>query len=158
MRGRERTRYQRRPSYDKRKIIQILEDVQQRAEESYEPIQLENLNAFERKKVHQFFEDDPDFETRTYRSEDERFVLWVYPVGKLRAFAEEKAMEAKESGKSVALPPMSSYERFLVHSALKEWGDIETLSEGEGENRHVVIHPMRFGRRLKRIAKRIKLI
>lgn len=155
---RPKTRFQRHPRYDKRRIIQILEKVQQQAEESYEPIRLENLNAFERKKVHQFFEDDPDFETRTYRSDDQRFVLWVYPVGRLKAFAEEKAREAKETGKSVELPPMSSYERFLVHSALKDDGDIETLSEGEGDQRHVVIHPMHFGRRLKKIAKKIKII
>lgn len=157
MRPRDRNNYRRRPTYDKRKIIKILEDVQEQAEKSYHPIQLEKLNAFERKKVHQFFEDDPDFETRTYKVEDNRFVLWVYPVGKLKEFAEQKAEEAKSTSKSVALPPMTSYERFLVHNALKEWGDIETLSEGEENERHVVIHPLHFGRRLKKIAKKIKI-
>lgn len=39
----------------------------------------------------------------------------------------------------VELPPMSSYERMIIHSTLKEMPDIETASFGEGTMRHIVV-------------------
>ncbi len=39
----------------------------------------------------------------------------------------------------VELPPMSSYERMVIHSTLKEMPDIETASSGEGTMRHIVV-------------------
>ncbi len=51
----------------------------------------------------------------------------------------EKAIERLEAGAgSAALPPMSSYERKLVHDIVSE-GAYRSESEGEGRDRHTVI-------------------
>jgi len=51
----------------------------------------------------------------------------------------EKAIERIEGGAaSAALPPMSSYERKLVHDVVSERG-FSSESEGEGRDRHTVI-------------------
>jgi spoIIIJ-associated protein len=51
----------------------------------------------------------------------------------------EKAVERIEAGAdSAALPPMSSYERKLVHDVVAERG-FSSQSEGEGRDRHTVI-------------------
>ena len=51
----------------------------------------------------------------------------------------EKAIERLEGGAgSAALPPMSSYERKLVHDLVSE-GAYRSESEGEGRDRHTVI-------------------
>lgn len=39
----------------------------------------------------------------------------------------------------VELSPMSSYERMIIHSTLKDMPDIETMSHGEGKLRHIVV-------------------
>ncbi len=49
--------------------------------------------------------------------------------------------KAKISRQSVALPPMSAYERRLVHVALAESSEVMTESEGEGEERCVIVKP-----------------
>jgi spoIIIJ-associated protein len=49
------------------------------------------------------------------------------------------AIEKLEGGaQSAALPPMSSYERKLVHDLVSEQG-FHSASEGEGRDRHTVI-------------------
>jgi spoIIIJ-associated protein len=51
----------------------------------------------------------------------------------------DKAVERIEGGaESAALPPMSSYERKLVHDIVSERGFVSE-SEGEGRDRHTVI-------------------
>ena len=51
----------------------------------------------------------------------------------------DKAIERIEAGAvSAALPPMSSYERKLVHDVVSERG-FSSESEGEGRDRHTVI-------------------
>lgn len=51
----------------------------------------------------------------------------------------DKAVERIEAGaQSAALPPMSSYERKLVHDIVSERG-FASESEGEGRDRHTVI-------------------
>ena len=51
----------------------------------------------------------------------------------------DRAIERLESGaESAALPPMSSYERKLVHDVVAERG-FASESEGEGRDRHTVI-------------------
>ena len=51
----------------------------------------------------------------------------------------EKAIERIEAGAaSAALPPMSSYERKLVHDVVSERG-FSSASEGEARDRHTVI-------------------
>lgn len=54
----------------------------------------------------------------------------------------EKAIARIEDGAaSAALPPMSSYERKLVHDVAAERG-YSSESEGEGRERHTVIRPI----------------
>lgn len=51
----------------------------------------------------------------------------------------DKAVERIEAGaESAALPPMSSYERKLIHDVVAERG-FTSQSEGEGRDRHTVI-------------------
>ncbi|RMD95884.1 MAG: hypothetical protein D6814_12440 [Calditrichaeota bacterium] len=137
------------------KIQRLIRNVQELLADTNQAICLEDLNAYERKKIHQFFDNKADFETKTYRNGEE-YLLWVFPITKLRQFAEEKARQALESGEEIDLPPMSNYERFIVHDALKSWDSVETTSYGEGDERHVRITPVRFGRKLKRMVKKIK--
>ena len=45
----------------------------------------------------------------------------------------------EEGAESASLPPMSSYERKLVHDIVSERGSFSSQSEGEGRDRHTVI-------------------
>ena len=51
------------------------------------------------------------------------------------------AVEVRESGRSVALEPMTSAERKIVHLRLKEFDGVRTESEGAEPNRCVVVLP-----------------
>ncbi|RMF64008.1 MAG: hypothetical protein D6743_09885 [Calditrichaeota bacterium] len=137
-------------------IRNLIEQIEDKLQDSIKPETVTGLNSFERKLIHRHFDHKPEFETRTYRNGD-RFSLAVYPVGNIERFAMEKAEESLQSGAEVDLPPMGSYERYIVHNALKDIAGLETMSEGEGSERHVRIVSKRFGRGLKRIVKKIKL-
>lgn len=150
-------RHDDRAREDDQNIKKMISDLEEKLQDALAPETLAGLNSFERKLVHRHFDHNPDFETRTYRDGDD-YKLLVYPVGNLTRFAEEKARESLSEGKEIALPPMGSYERFIVHNALKEFTGVETVSEGDGHDRHVTIECKRFGRGLKRIAKKIRLI
>ena len=54
--------------------------------------------------------------------------------------ARDVAKRVTSGGEDEALEPMTSYERKLVHDAVASIGGLETHSEGEEPNRHVVIH------------------
>ena len=58
---------------------------------------------------------------------------------KLRGFARNAARRVKQSGKSLALDPMTPNERRIIHAALQRDRYVTTHSEGAGEKRHVVI-------------------
>ena len=58
---------------------------------------------------------------------------------KVVGMAEAAASRAVSQGRSVNLPPMSAYERRLVHIALREDDRIDTHSEGVEPERRVVI-------------------
>lgn len=60
---------------------------------------------------------------------------------KIKIFADR----AKSFGVNVELPPMSAYERMLVHSFLSGDPELKTESEGEGKNRRVIIKYIRPG-------------
>jgi spoIIIJ-associated protein len=55
--------------------------------------------------------------------------------------------EARESGEPVLLDPLNSYERYLVHTALKEEQGIDTRSEGVGTFKQIVVSPSGEGNR-----------
>jgi len=52
-----------------------------------------------------------------------------------------RAAELAERGERVALEPMTSVERKVVHERLKEVAGVQTASEGTEPNRHVVVFP-----------------
>ena len=53
--------------------------------------------------------------------------------------ANRMANRAQKTGRKVSMEPMNPYERRILHSALQNNPDVETHSEGEEPNRHVVI-------------------
>ncbi len=59
----------------------------------------------------------------------------------LNNFAHQAAARVRETGRAVAMPPMSAFERRLVHLALAKEKDLTTQSDGEGKERHIVIRP-----------------
>lgn len=58
----------------------------------------------------------------------------------LRSLAQRMATKAVERGSPVTLEPMSSYDRRLVHIALRDHDEVYTSSIGEGDNRRVRIY------------------
>jgi spoIIIJ-associated protein len=60
----------------------------------------------------------------------------------LQRQADEAAEDAVRFGRPVALDAMTASERRLVHEYLRERGDVETYSEGEEPDRHLVIAPL----------------
>lgn len=59
----------------------------------------------------------------------------------LQELAENAANRARFLGEPVALSPMNSYERRIVHTAVGELEGVRTESTGEGRDRRVVIYP-----------------
>ncbi len=53
------------------------------------------------------------------------------------------AEQVKKSGRSRLLEPMNPYERRLVHTALNDFGGVETKSEGEGLYKQIRISSQR---------------
>ena len=142
---------------DDQNTRKLISGVEEKLKESIKTESLEGLNSFERKMVHRHFDHNQDFETRTYRNED-KFTMSIYPVGNIKKFAKDKAQELFDTGAEVSdLPPMGSYERYIVHAALQDVSGVETTSHGEGLERHVQIVSKKFGRGLRRIVKKIKL-
>ncbi len=68
-----------------------------------------------------------------YRRERERLIVELAKAG---------AKKAKMSKSEVALPPMNSYERRLVHMEIATNPDLKTESFGVGRERHIVIVPI----------------
>lgn len=58
---------------------------------------------------------------------------------KLEEQAREWCQKVIDSGKPMHLKPMSPADRRVVHRAVSDYPSLETLSEGEGRDRHVVI-------------------
>lgn len=58
----------------------------------------------------------------------------------LTKIAQEAVDKVKESGEDVALPPMSAYERKIVHDVVADLG-FASESEGEAQARHIVVSP-----------------
>jgi predicted RNA-binding protein Jag len=139
------------------KIDRILIDVQRKLRDSLEPFSLEHLNSFERKKIHSFFDAKADFETKTYRRNGE-YVLKVFPVGNLKREAKEKAEHVLKTREVYTFPFLPGYERYVIHNYLQNFDGVETKSIGEDNERRLEIRPIKFGRTLKRIIKKIKIM
>jgi len=61
----------------------------------------------------------------------------------LSKLAERMASKVIKRQKPVTLEPMNSYERRLVHMALRDHDDVYTKSVGEGRERRVRIYPQK---------------
>jgi spoIIIJ-associated protein len=59
----------------------------------------------------------------------------------LQETAERAARDAVRTGGPVALEPMTSVERKIVHLLLKDRDDVETSSDGREPYRHIVVSP-----------------
>jgi len=59
----------------------------------------------------------------------------------LETMAKRTAQRASATGRRVELEPMTPVERKIVHEALKDDPEVETLSEGSEPNRFVVVFP-----------------
>ncbi len=62
-------------------------------------------------------------------------------VEMIRDLALDKAGQASNEKRNVALHPMTAYERRVVHMALQGRKDVICESEGDGPERHIVIKP-----------------
>ena len=70
-----------------------------------------------------------------YRKDRESLII------KLARVAARKAVA---TGEDVPLPSMNAYERRVVHTELSMRPDVETQSDGESRDRHVVIRPTKY--------------
>lgn len=61
----------------------------------------------------------------------------------LEILATRTAKEVVQTNIEVKLAPMNAYDRRIVHAKLSDWRDVDTISEGEGENRALIIKPTR---------------
>lgn len=59
----------------------------------------------------------------------------------LEILATKVAKEVAKTRIPVKLKPMTAFERRIIHTKLSDWRDIYTESEGEGEDRVLVIKP-----------------
>lgn len=70
-------------------------------------------------------------DTENYRSKREETLMRV---------AQKTAYKVRKSGRPYKLEPMNPYERRIIHSALQNYTDINTYSEGEEPFRRIVIN------------------
>jgi len=62
-------------------------------------------------------------------------------IERLRALGQRMAEKALETKQIVELQPMTAHDRRIVHMAISEIAGLTTRSEGEGEDRHILIVP-----------------
>ena len=60
----------------------------------------------------------------------------------LRNLAQRNARRVASSGREITLEPMPPNERRIVHMALADDPDVNTISDGVGDGRHIVIEPI----------------
>lgn len=81
------------------------------------------------------------------------FGEWTYVTLNAGGYREERAEYLKEMlyratdkarflSEAVPLPPMSAYERRVLHTLVSEIDDIDSSSDGEGYHRHVIVKPL----------------
>ena len=62
-------------------------------------------------------------------------------AAQLKAMADSFAAQALSTGQTIYLPPLSPAERRVIHLSLEGREDVESFSEGEGQNRRLAIKP-----------------
>ena len=61
----------------------------------------------------------------------------------LQAQADQAVADALRFARAVALDAMTASDRKVVHEYLRDRGDVETYSEGDEPDRHLVVAPLR---------------
>jgi spoIIIJ-associated protein len=62
-------------------------------------------------------------------------------VERLRGIAQKMGEKALQTKQIVELQPMSPHDRRIVHMAIAEMPGLSSRSEGEGEDRHILVVP-----------------
>lgn len=62
-------------------------------------------------------------------------------LDRLRSIAQRMGEKALETKQIVPLQPMTPHDRRIVHMAIAEMPGLTSVSEGEGEDRHITIVP-----------------
>ncbi len=62
-------------------------------------------------------------------------------IERLESLADRMGEKAIKTGSIVELNPMNPHDRRIVHMALADVAGVSTRSEGEGEDRHVLVVP-----------------
>ena len=62
-------------------------------------------------------------------------------VERLRALAQRMGEKALQTKQIVELQPMSPHDRRIVHMAIAEMPGLSSRSEGEGDDRHILVVP-----------------
>lgn len=62
-------------------------------------------------------------------------------VERLRSLAQRMGEKALQTKQIVELQPMSPHDRRIVHMAIAEMPGLSSRSEGEGEDRHILVVP-----------------
>ena len=76
---------------------------------------------------------DFNLDINNYRKEREDY---------LAAVAKNSAAEAISTKRSIELPPMSAYDRRIVHLTIEGIEGVKSESLGEGETRRIIIKPV----------------
>lgn len=64
-------------------------------------------------------------------------------IEKIKKIAIAMARKAISEGRKIALRPMSSYERKIIHNTLADIKDVSTRSSYEEPNRRIIIYPVK---------------
>ena len=62
-------------------------------------------------------------------------------IERLESLADRMGQKALDTGNTVELNPMSAHDRRIVHMALADMEGVSTRSEGEGDERHILVIP-----------------
>jgi hypothetical protein len=135
------------------KVREAIRNAESRLQSELRAVVIDGLNPFQRKQVYRHFERGSEYKIKAF-PRDDQWIMKIYPVGNLKRLAEQKAQEVLMKGEIISLPPLGSFERFVIHDYLKERCGLRTESHGDGEERHIEIHPQ-FGRMPKKIKRRL---
>ena len=67
-------------------------------------------------------------------------------IEKIKKIAAAMAKKAINEGRKIALRPMCSYERKIIHKMLEKFNDVTTRSRYEEPNRRIIIYPVKYGK------------
>ena len=118
-------------------VQQSIQHIEETLKDSIEPAVIRGFDEFQRK----------------HRETDD-VIMKVYPVGAVKRLTEQKTQEVLMRGVPEVLPPMGSFQRFIIHDYLKDREGVRTESFGEGKDRHIEIQPL-FGRSRKKAKRKL---